>query len=72
MENIVKGAADNNLNNGNLLIYIDNKDDVPQLVQVKKGIIVGFAMTSFVDALLTMTLFVNNRLTGASQASFRF
>jgi hypothetical protein len=37
MENIVKGVADDNLTNGNLLIYIDPADNVPQLVQVKKG-----------------------------------
>jgi hypothetical protein len=37
MDNIMKGVADDNLNNGNLLIYIDPADDAPQLVQIKKG-----------------------------------
>ncbi|MDR1980067.1 MAG: hypothetical protein LBQ39_00425 [Tannerellaceae bacterium] len=37
MESILKGAANDYLNGGNLLIYTDPVDDVPQLVEVEKG-----------------------------------
>lgn len=37
INNLVAGAEGDNLNNGNLLVYIDSSDDLPQLIQVKKG-----------------------------------
>lgn len=37
MNNIVAGAAGNNLNGGNLLVYLDKGNGTPQLIQIKKG-----------------------------------
>ncbi|MDR2499201.1 MAG: hypothetical protein LBD28_07150, partial [Tannerellaceae bacterium] len=32
----IAGAADNNLNGGNLLIYLDTRNDVPMLLQIRR------------------------------------
>ena len=37
LKNILNGAAGSNLNGGNLLLYFDPADDVPQLFQIKAG-----------------------------------
>jgi hypothetical protein len=37
LSDMVAGAEGNNLNGGNLLVYFDTKDDVPQLYHIAKG-----------------------------------
>lgn len=37
VESILQGAANGKLNGGNLLVYIDTRNDTPQLLQIKEG-----------------------------------